>query len=271
MKETRIRLEHDFLPEHTFDCGQCFRWNREHDGSYTGVAMGRAVNIKYSSGDIIITGAEDEDMPLWEQYLDTARDYGAIKEKISVVPAVKEAVGYGGGIRILKQEFFETLISFIISQQSSIPKIKRSVEMLCRAYGEPVPLLGKTYYTFPSPEALRGVTEADYEAFGVGYRAKYIERAVRGVLDKEIDPAALSEMTTKEAKKSLLNIYGVGNKVADCILLFSLARFDSFPKDVWIKRVVEEDLGGQDGEKLFGEYSGFAQQYLFYWKRALGR
>lgn len=271
MKETRIRLEHDFLPEHTFDCGQCFRWNPAGDGSYTGVAMGRAVNVKYISGDIIITGSGDEDLPVWEQYFDIKRDYGKIKNEISKVPAVKEAVSYGGGIRILKQEFFETLISFIISQQSSIPKIKSSVEKLCRAFGEPTELFGKTYYTFPEPEALRDAGLKDYEAFGVGYRAKYIQRAVRGVIDGEIDPSALSSMTTEEAKKSLLKIYGVGNKVADCILLFSLARFDAFPKDVWIKRVVQENLGGRDGEELFGEYSGFAQQYLFYWKRAQSR
>lgn len=269
--EIRIRLENDFLPEHTFDCGQCFRWNREDDGSYTGVAMGRAVNLKYESGDIVIAGASEADRALWEEYLDTKRSYSEIKKKISVIPAVEKAVAYGGGIRILKQEFFEMLISFIISQQSSIPKIKRSVEMLCRAYGEPICLSGKTYYSFPGPEALKNATEKDYEAFGVGYRAKYIERAVKGVLSGEIDADKISRMTTAQAKKALLSIYGVGNKVADCVLLFSLARFDSFPKDVWIGRVVEEDLGGRSGEELFGEYSGFAQQYLFYWKRALGR
>ncbi len=267
----RIRLENDFLPEHTFDCGQCFRWNRESDGSYSGVAMGHAVNLKYESGDIVITGAKEADRALWEEYLDTKRDYSEIKKKISVVPAVREAVAYGGGIRILKQEFFETLISFIISQQSSIPKIKRSVEMLCGKYGEPISLSGKTYYSFPTPEAMKDATVKDYEAFGVGYRAKYIERAVKGVLSGDIDAERISRMTTAEAKKTLLGIYGVGNKVADCVLLFSLARFDSFPKDVWIGRVVVEDLGGRSGEELFGEYSGFAQQYLFYWKRALGR
>lgn len=269
--ELRIRLERDFLPEHTFDCGQCFRWNREDDGSYSGVAMGRAVNLKYQSGDIIISGADECDRALWENYLDVKRDYSDIKKKISVVPAVAEAVAYGGGIRILKQEFFETLISFIISQQSSIPKIKRSVEMLCASYGRPIALSGKTYYAFPEPEALRDAKESELAAFGVGYRAKYIERAVKDVLSGRIDPGEISRLTTAEAKKSLLSIYGVGNKVADCILLFSLARFDAFPKDVWIGRVIEEDLGGRSGEELFGENSGFAQQYLFYWKRALGR
>lgn len=266
----RIKLENDFLPEHTFDCGQCFRWNRQSDGSYIGVAHKRAVRLTYENGSIVLRGASEKDRPLWEEYFDVARDYSAVKEKIGSSDIMKKAIQFGSGIRILKQDFFETLISFIISQQSSIPKIKRSIELLCSAYGEEIGLSGRRFWAFPSAEALQGVTEEDYCGLGVGYRAKYIEAAVHGVLSGEIDENALRSGDTQAARNTLLKIYGVGNKVADCILLFSLARFDSFPVDVWIRRVIEEDLGGQDGKKLFGEYSGFAQQYLFYWKRSAG-
>lgn len=267
--ESRIRLEKDFLPEHTFDCGQCFRWNKEEDGSFTGVAHKKAVNISYDSKDILIKGASEEDIKeIWREYLDIDRDYSAIKKAVSISPVMEEAVAFGSGIRILKQEFFEALLSFIISQRNSIPNIKKCVDKLCSAYGEPLELMGKTYYSFPDPEALSDVTESDYASFGVGYRAKYLRRAVLDILNGKIDEGFLRKATTKEARRALLEIYGVGKKVADCVLLFSLSRFDSFPVDVWIDRAVNENLGGKKGEELFGENSGFAQQYLFYWKRS---
>lgn len=264
----KIKMEKDFLPEHTFECGQCFRWNKDKDGTYIGVVHNSAVRLTYENGEIELCGANEGDRSFWEEYFDTARDYSKIKRKIEISDTVKQAINFGSGIRILKQEFFETLISFIVSQQSSIPKIKRSLELMCAEYGEERELDGRRYYTFPSAETLRDATEADFEKFGVGYRAKYIKRAVSGILNGEIDGEALKCADTETARKDLLKIYGVGNKVADCILLFSLAKFDSFPVDVWIRRVIEEDLGGKSGEELFGEYSGFAQQYLFYWKRS---
>lgn len=267
--ESRIRLERDFLPEHTFDCGQCFRWNKEEDGSFTGVAHKKAVNISYDNKDILIKGASEEDIKeIWREYLDIDRDYSAIKKAVSISQVMEEAVAFGSGIRILKQEFFEALLSFIISQRNAIPNIKKCVEKLCSAYGEPLELMGKTYYSFPDPEALSDVTEADYASLGVGYRAKYLRRAVLDILNGKIDEDFLRKATTKEARRALLEIYGVGNKVADCVLLFALSRFDSFPVDVWIDRAVNENLGGKKGEELFGENSGFAQQYLFYWKRS---
>lgn len=267
--ESRIRLENDFLPVHTFDCGQCFRWNKEEDGSFTGVARKKAVNISYDNKDILIKGASEDDVKnIWREYLDIDRDYSAVKKAVSISPVMEEAVNFGSGIRILKQEFFEALLSFIISQRNYIPNIKKCVEKLCSSYGEPLELMGKTYYSFPDPERLKDVTEADYASLGVGYRAKYIRRAVLDILNGKIDEDHLRQSDTKEARRALLEIYGVGNKVADCILLFSLARFDSFPVDVWIGRAIEDDLGGKKGEELFGENSGFAQQYLFYWKRS---
>ncbi len=265
-----IELENDFLPRHTFDSGQCFRWNEEEDGSFTGVASGRAVNISYDGKFIKVHGATEEDRAFFEDYLDIKRDYSAIKKRIAKEEVMKEAIRFGSGIRILKQDFFETLLSFIISQRSSIPKIKGCVEKISRAYGKEIMLDNKSYFSFPSPEELKDVTEKDYLSFGVGYRAKYLKKAVEDVLSGKIDEKAIRSLSTKDARECLLSIFGVGNKVADCVLLFGLSRFDSFPVDVWIKRAMDELYGGRDGFTLFGEDSGIAQQYLFY-KMRYGR
>ena len=259
-----IIIEKDFLPLHTFDCGQCFRWNENADGSFTGVAGKRAVKLSYDGKTIKIDGAEKKDEAFFREYLDIDRDYSLIKERVSKNPVMKEAVKFGSGIRILKQEFFESLLSFIISQRSSIPKIKGCIEKICAAYGEKIEFDGKAFYTFPDAEALRDVREKDYAAFGVGYRAKYLEQAVSDVLSGKIDEKKIRTLKTPDARNALLEIFGVGNKVADCVLLFGLSRFDSFPVDVWVKRAMDEYFQGQDGFALFGEDSGFAQQYLFY-------
>ena len=259
-----IKLDRDFSLRHTFDCGQCFRWNENADGSYTGVAAKRAVNICYDGKVIKINGAKKEDEDFFKAYLDVDRDYSGIKKRIAKNKVMEEAVEFGSGIRILKQEFFESLLSFIISQRSSIPKIKGCIEKISAAYGEERELDGKVYYTFPEAEALRHVSEADFAAFGVGYRAKYLEKAVGDVLSGKIDEKKIKTLETPEARNALLEIFGVGNKVADCVLLFSLSRFDSFPVDVWVKRAMDEYFGGADGYELFGADSGFAQQYLFY-------
>ncbi|MDO5477701.1 MAG: DNA glycosylase [Clostridia bacterium] len=259
-----IKLERDFSLRHTFDCGQCFRWNENGDGSYTGVAAKRAINISYDGRIIKIDGAGKEDEAFFRDYLDIDRDYSEIKKRVSKNDVMREAVAFGSGIRILRQEFFESLMSFIISQRSSIPKIKGCVEKICRSYGEERELSGKVYYTFPDAEALRDVKEEDYIAFGVGYRAKYLEKAVSDILSGKIDEGKIRSLKTPDAREALLEIFGVGNKVADCVLLFSLSRFDSFPVDVWVKRAMDEYFEGQDGYALFGEDSGFAQQYLFY-------
>lgn len=262
----------DFVPEHTFDCGQCFRWERQADESYIGVAGGQAVRIKADGDCVTIDGCTEKDYEnFWRKYLDADRDYGKIKKAVSTNNVMEKAVTFGHGIRILKQEFFETLISFIISQRSSIPKIKSSVEKMCRLWGDEIKFEGKSYYTFPSPEKIASLTEDDIRKAGVGYRAPYILKSAKAVLDGEIDGESLEALDTPAARASLLSLYGVGDKVCDCVLLFSLAKYDLFPADVWIKRVMQEKFDSLDakstGEDLFGTNSGFAQQYLFYWKK----
>ena len=262
----------DFVPEHTFDCGQCFRWEKQTDGSYIGVAGGQAVRIKADGEEVTIDGCSEIDYEnFWKNYLDADRDYGEIKKIVSINGIMKSAVSFGSGIRILRQEFFETLISFIISQRSSIPKIKSSVEKICTLWGNKIEFEGKCYYTFPTPEKIASLTEDDIRKTGVGYRAPYIIKAARAVLEGNIKEEDLCNTDTASARKALLNLYGVGDKVCDCVLLFSLAKYDLFPADVWIKRVMEESFDSKDakllGESLFGKYSGFAQQYLFYWRK----
>ncbi len=272
--KTVIISDKDFDLSHTFDCGQCFRWEEE-DGGFVGVAGGKWAKFEKTHEGIRLT-TDSDDIAFWREYLDLERDYSEIKAAVSINPFMTAAVGYGGGIRILKQDFFETLLSFIISQRSSIPKIKSSVKKLCEKYGKKIIIDTKEYYTFPTAEDLKNVTEEDYRELGVGYRAPYLVACVQDVLQGRIDYDELVSLSTPQAREKLMAIRGVGDKVCDCVMLFALHKFDLFPSDVWIKRVMCENFGSSeksakdDGEKLFGKYSGFAQQYLFYYRRSLG-
>lgn len=269
--KTEINLK-DFVPLHTFECGQCFRWDRQSDGSYIGVAGGRAVRICAFGEKVEIDNCTKDDYEgFWRAYLDAERDYGEIKKIVSVNDTMKEAVRYGGGIRILHQEFFEALISFIISQRSSIPKIRSCVKKMCELYGDEIDFEETKLYSFPTAETLAKVSEERLRELGVGYRAPYIADAARRVAEGSLIGAELEKMETPAAREKIMQVYGVGDKVCDCVLLFSLGKFDLFPSDVWIKRVMAEKFDAQDakkaGESTFGMYSGFAQQYLFYWRK----
>ena len=262
----------DFVPEHTFDCGQCFRWEKQPDGAYIGVANSQAVKISADGDTVTIEGCRPEDYEkFWRRYLDADRDYSLIKSSLQVNETMKNAIEFGSGIRILRQDFFEALISFIISQRSSIPKIKSCVEKLCRLCGEEIEFDGKTYYSFPTEERIASLSEDDIRELGVGYRAPYILKAAQAVANGDIDTEFLEAADTPSARERLLTLYGVGDKVCDCVLLFSLGKYDLFPSDVWIKRVMAEEFETNDakalGESLFKNYSGFAQQYLFYWRK----
>ena len=266
-----------------FECGQCFRWNKEENGSYTGVFHNNVLNVDKIGNEIIFKGiCEGNIEKICTDYFDLNRDYTKIKEELSKIDDnLKRSVEYGKGIRILNQDLWETIISFIISANNNIPRIKGIIERLSKAYGKKIVYNNKEYYTFPTPEELKNVTVADFRNLGLGFRDIRLYETTHMVLDKEVDLQKLDKLPTKLAREELLRLSGVGPKVADCILLFStLKRFDVFPIDVWVRRVMNElYIKNKDENKVtkgeiqkladekFGNLQGLAQQYLFYWKR----
>ena len=267
-----------------FDCGQCFRWNIEEDGSYTGVFGKNILNVKRDGKNINFKGICDENIEdIIYDYFDLNRDYERIKETLSEIDEnMKKSVLYGKGIRILNQDLWETIISFIISANNNIPRIKGIIERLSKKYGSKISFNGKEYYTFPTPEQLRDVTVEDYRKLGLGFRDIRLYETTQMILNKDIDLEKLkNNSNTIEVREELLKLSGVGPKVADCILLFStLKRFEVFPIDVWVRRVMNDLYIKQEdetkvskkqiekiAEEKFGNLAGLAQQYLFYWRR----
>ena len=268
-----IIKEKHFHPAHTFDCGQCFRFLREDDGSYTGIAHKKVINVSMCDEGIVLKNAEKADIKnIWHTFFDLGRDYGVIKKRLSGDRYVKTAIEFGWGIRILRQEFFECLISFIISANNNIPRIRSIVEKLCEMYGEKIQYNGKTYHTFPDTTTLFGIEEGDLAPLRAGYRAKYIADAVK-MINRGMAYDEIETMPIDMARKELCKISGVGPKVADCVLLFAFGNLEAFPTDVWVKKVmsqlykVDEKSAAKKGAELFGNDAGIAQQYLFYWMR----
>ncbi len=273
----------DFDTDHTFDCGQCFRWNREDDGSYSGIAGNKIANISYKNGTVTIDNAEQEELRFWKNYLDLDRDYGIIKEILSSKDeVVSKAIEYGSGIRILNQDKWETIISFIISQNNNIPRIKGCIENLCNNFGETAGVFkGVEYHSMPEPQVLASLDVNDLEPVKLGYRARYIIEAAKQItkdggrefLDKTFNRGASGD----EIYDYLTGLCGVGPKVANCIMLFCMQQYDSFPIDVWVRRVMnrlygfdESDIKGMKtfAADRFMSLGGFAQQYLFYFIRS---
>ena len=289
MKEQKYILNKydSFELNHIFDCGQCFRWNEEQDKSYTGVFKGNVLNVKKENDTIIFQGMVDGDIKqVVEDYFDLNRNYTEIKEKLSKIDEnLETSVKYGEGIRILNQDLIETILSFIISANNNIPRIKGIIEKICKNYGDKIVWQGKEYYTFPSLEQLKNVSVEDYRKLGTGFRDRRLYDTVHLLLDKKVDYEKwYDEKNTSKVREELLSLAGVGPKVADCILLFSdLKRFDVFPIDVWVRRVMNElyiknpdetKVNKKEIDKIavqkFGNLEGIAQQYLFYWKREVG-
>ncbi len=286
MKEQiyKIKNQDSFELKDIFDCGQCFRWNEEPDGSYTGVFKQNVLNVQKINSEITFKGIVNGDIKeIVEDYFDLNRDYSKIKEELSKVDEnILNSVNYGKGIRILNQELIETILSFIISANNNIPRIKLIIERICKKYGNEINWNGKCYYTFPTIDKLADVSIEDFRSLGTGFRDKRLYETVHMLLDGKVDINSwYNEKDTKKVREELLTLSGVGPKVADCILLFSdLKRFDVFPIDVWVRRVMNElyiknpdetKVSKKEIEKIarekFGALEGLAQQYLFYWKR----
>lgn len=248
----------------TLDCGQSFRWKRNDNGSFSGVAFNRAVTMDLIGTDLYIDNATMEDYELWYNYLDLQLDYGKIRNDISKLhPVLKEASAYAPGIRILRQDPWEALCTFIISQNNNIKRIKGIVERLCENFGEK---LSEGEYTFPTAEKLSKLSVDDLAPIRAGFRNKYIIDGAQKVNSGEVNLNICYDLPYDEARQELMKIKGVGTKVADCTLLFGFHRIEAFPLDVWMKRAMEK-LFPTMSPKDFGEYAGIAQQYIFHYSR----
>ena len=262
----------------TFECGQCFRWRKICENKYFGIAYGKALLIEKQSDSVIFYDTTRKDFDeVWKDYFDFDTDYEGIKNSFSNDDIMVTAMEYGRGIRILRQEPFEALISFIISASNNIPRIKGIVERLCTEFGEKKVYMGEEFYTFPTAERISRLSLEDLATIRAGFRDKYILSAAKAVSCGEILLNDLKTAEYKTAKEELLKLKGVGNKVADCVLLFGLNKYSSFPIDVWVKRIMEYCYFNSEEKTIteiancakehFGEYGGYAQQYLFFWAR----
>ena len=285
MQEQTFILENykSFNVTHIFECGQCFRWNIETDGSYTGVFKGNVLNVKQEDNKIIFKGICNQNIiSTVIDYFDLDTNYENIKLKLaSIDDNLKTSIEYGNGIRILNQDLWEAIISFIISANNNIPRIKGIIEKLSKAYGNRIIWNDKEYFTFPSPEQLSKASIEDLRELGLGFRDKRVYETTKMVLNKDIDLSSLKKETHINSLRERLMLFpGVGNKVADCIMLFALKKYEVFPIDVWVRRVMNElyiknedetKVKKQDIEEIakekYGSLAGLAQQYLFYWKR----
>ena len=250
----------------TFECGQCFRWNADENGVYYGVAYGHCAKLWQDGEDIFIfTDASEE---FWRNYLDLERNYAEISRPFHDGGYLQQCTEYGMGIRILRQEPWEALCSFIISQCNNIKRIKGIVERLCESFGDELEFEGKVFYAFPQPEKLVGLREDELSMLRCGYRAEYILVAAEAVARGQLDLESLIRADWVSAKKELMSLKGIGEKVANCVVLFGLYHMEAFPIDVWIKRALKQHFSPDFKPESLGEYAGLAQQYIFYYARS---
>lgn len=273
-----------FEPEHIFECGQCFRWNKQEDKSYTGVFNQNVINVKKENNKIIFKGiCKGNIKEECTKYFDLNTNYDQIKIKLSNIDDyLKTSIQYGEGIRILNQDLWETLISFIISANNNIPRIKGIIERISKNYGKKIKWENKEYYTFPTPQELSKASVEDLRKLGLGFRDVRVYETTKIINE---NPNKLKELEQEKdinkLRENLLQFPGVGPKVADCVMLFStLKKLEVFPIDVWVRRVMNElYIKNEDETKInkkeienlakskYGNLAGIAQQYLFYWRR----
>jgi len=257
-------LQEDFDLAQTLDCGQCFRWNRQPDGSYQGVVGRHPVSILQQADCLLFTGENPDFLSRQlPRYLALDEDYPAIRRHLSADPTLQKAIAYAPGIRVLRQDGWEALCSFIISQNNNIKRIKGIVERLCQCFGEE---LGGGAHAFPTPQRLAQASLEELAPLRSGFRAKYILDAAQKVASGEVSLEGLEQLPLEEARARLMEIKGVGVKLADCALLYGFGRVECCPTDVWIRRVLEQLYPGGLPDCAL-PYAGIAQQYLFHYSR----
>ena len=261
--DLHIKGIHNLSLPMTLDCGQAFRWSSDDGKLWKGIAYNKYLELYIDNDTLVLLNTTEEDFNnIWKRYFDLERDYQKIIDSISENEILKSASSYGSGIRLLNQEPWETLCSFIISQNNNIPRIKGIIDRLCMNFGENQ----NGVYTFPSANIIAKLSLEDLSVLRSGFRAKYILDAAKKVSSGEIDLDTLKSMDIDSARQELMKIKGVGPKVADCTLLFALEHIEAFPKDVWIKRAMEKLFGGQLPECAV-PYAGIVQEYIFYYAR----
>ena len=275
----------NFNLKHIFECGQCFRWNLEDNGNFIGVAFGKVIELEAIGEDIAIYNTDlAEFNEIWLDYFDLKRNYLSLKEEFTKDPLLKQAVEFGHGIRLLQQEPFELIVSFIISANNRIPMIKKCILNISEKWGKKIEYKGKIYYSFPKLEELHIAKVEDISSCSTGFRAKYIKDTVDKIYDNKYgeiyednyDIDWIKSQTDTDCHQSLQKFIGIGPKVADCIMLFSMNKYSAFPVDIWVKRAMQHFYLAPDVSlknirefaiNKFGDKSGFAQQYLFYYAR----
>lgn len=284
-EDNKVILEgvKNFNIKQILECGQCFRWEKKAELNYIIIAYGRVIEVIQEDDKVTILNSNKEDFNnIWFEYFDLGRDYSKIKDELSKDEILKKSVDYGYGIRILSQEPFELVISFIISARNSIPSIKKTIKKISERWGKEIEYNGEKFYTFPTPEMLKDATEDDIRETGASFRSKYIFDTVFNI-NKDLDNIdgvynlkRIASLSDDECHTALQEFKGVGAKVADCIMLFSMKKYSAFPVDVWVKRAMMHFYNAKEGSlnkirifarDKFKDLSGFAQQYLFYYAR----
>jgi len=273
--EIEIRDLSDFDLKKTFECGQCFRWDMA-DGNfsesknpcYIGVAFGKVLKIRAVEDSIFMSCTMQEYNNIWSDYFDTQRNYSDIRKQLCIDDFMKSATDFGKGIRILKQDCWEALCSFIISQNNNIPRIISIINTLCRKFGDVIKYENLDYYSFPSAEKIANLSVDDLSPLRCGYRAQYLIRCAKSVVFGDINLKSLIDETPDIIREKLKTLHGVGDKVADCVMLFGMNKLDVFPVDVWMKRAVVKHYSPGFDPSIFNPYAGIAQQYIFNYMRS---
>ena len=283
----------NFKLKQIFECGQCFRFEKISDTNYIIVAFERVIELKEEGSNVLIYNSNIDDVrDIWIDYFDLERDYSEIKEELAKDELLNKCVEFGHGIRLLNQDPFELLISFIISARNSIPSIMKTINKISAKWGREIEYKGKTYYAFPTIDAIKDATLEEIQETGASFRSKYIVDTISNVYKskeaklegnqekieelKKYDLDYIESLSDDECHTALQEFKGVGAKVADCIMLFSMRKYSAFPVDVWVKRAMIYFYGAEDASlnririfarNKFKDLSGFAQQYLFYYAR----
>ncbi len=258
----------NFDLEQICNSGQCFRMEKLEENKYRVIANDRCLDIYQKDGECIFNCSLEEFAEIWEEYFDLKEDYKFYIDQINPKDTyLLNAAGMGRGIRILNQDLWEMIVSFLISQQNNIVRIRRCIQNICREYGEEKKTAsGESYYAFPKPDVLACLEEDDLKACNLGYRSKYVVRAAKAVVSGDIDLQAIEKMKYAEAKKELLKIFGVGIKVADCICLFGLHHLEAFPVDTHINQALEKHYKRGFPKRRYKGFEGILQQYIFYYE-----